>query len=219
MERPIAIFIALCAAAVIIYIIYLIRTAPKRRNAREQRRYGAESEYRVYNELCRLLDSDRVIKTLYFPVPTKEGIFDTEVDCVCVTSGGIVVIEVKGSKGLITNPEKGRWCQKHGEKVMYFDDPHEQNRTHVKALQRVLDEKGLHKPHVYNTVVFSDPSVQFTHSYDWLVRIDKLDAYIKALESGDILSRYEMKQIIRTLKYYRIPHNTTFKQKYRHRRF
>lgn len=213
------ILIALCAAAVFICIIYYIRTAPKRRNAREQRRYGAESEYRVYNELCRLLGSDRVIKTLYFPVPTREGTFDTEVDCVCVTRGGIAVIEVKGSKGLITNPEKGKWCQRHGDKVMYFDDPYEQNRTHVKALQRVLDEKGADKPHIYNTVVFSDSSVQFTHSYDWLVRIDRLDRYIEALEARAVLSHYEMKQIIRMLKYYRIPRNTTFKQKYRHRRF
>ncbi|MBE6574165.1 MAG: NERD domain-containing protein [Ruminococcaceae bacterium] len=217
MERSTVIFIAICAATIALYILYLIRTTPKRRSLREQRRYGAESEWRVYNELCRTLGSERVIKTLYFPVPTKEGTFDTEVDCICVTRQGIAVIEVKGSKGLIDNPEKGRWCQRHGDKVMYFDDPYEQNRTHVKALQRILDEKGFHKPHLYNTVVFSDSAVQFTHSYDWLLGIDELDGYIRGLESGNILSRYEIKQLVRVLKHYRIPRNTTFKQKYRNR--
>lgn len=182
------------------------------------RKYGKHREEYIYSLLCGYLGSCRVLKNLYFPVPTKEGTFDTEVDTVCITKGGILVIETKGSKGLIESPKDGKWCQRYKNKVMYFDNPYNQNRTHVKALQRVLNEHRLSRVHVYNLVVFADTSVQFTHEYPWLIRSDNLKSSIADIEKHNCLTTREINRIKRILKNYKKPHNKTFQEKFRKRR-
>lgn len=200
------------------YTVYLVITASKRKNTAEMRKYGRQREEYIYSLLCKYAGSGAVINNLWLPVPTKEGIYDTEVDAVCITYGGIAVIETKGNKGLMESPPIGKWCQRYKSKVMYFDNPHNQNRTHVNALKRILEDNRLSKVHVYNIVVFSDDSVQFTHEYNWLIRADNLKNKIDEINRQGYLTDREIKKIKKLLKYYRRPHNKTFKEKFRKRR-
>ncbi|MBR5514649.1 MAG: NERD domain-containing protein [Clostridia bacterium] len=159
--------------------------------------------------------SDRVMKNLYFPVPTRQGVFDTEVDIICITRGGIAVIEVKGSKGIIDTPKDGRWCQRYGKKERYFENPFYQNQTHAASVKRALENAGITNVPIYNYVVFTDIKVKFTHNYPWLVRSDRLLELTEKLDDRLILTRRDVKNIALIMRRHKRPKHPTFKTKMR----
>ena len=200
---------------VTLFILYYMMQLMGQTNAAKMLQYGRDREFFIYEMLRTAFGADKVMKNLYFPVPTREGVFDTEIDIICVTRGGIAVIEVKGSKGIIDTPKEGRWCQRYGKKERYFENPHHQNQTHVMAVKRTLERFGISNVPIHNYVVFTDIKVRFTHQHPWLIRSDKLLETIENLDDKLILTRRDMKNITQIMRRHKKPRHTTFKVKFR----
>ncbi len=203
-------------AAVTAIIIYSMVMIMGKSNAAKILQYGRDREYFIYEMLSTAFVGGTVMRNLYFPVPTKEGVFDAEVDIVCVTRGGIAVIEVKGSKGVIDSPPEGRWCQRYGQKVLYFQNPYIQNEGHVTAVRRALESRGITNVPIRNYVVYTDRNVRFTHNYPWLLRSDQLVSAIERMNNKLILTRKDHRIIMSVMRHHRRRRHMTFKMKYRH---
>lgn len=215
MDILLLLLIILGIIGVTLFILYYMMQLTGHTNAAQMLQYGREREYFIYEMLRSAFGSDRVMKNLYFAVPTKEGVFDTEVDIVCITRGGISVIEVKGSKGLIDTPKDGQWCQRYQKKERYFENPYYQNQTHVMAVKRSLENAGISNVPIYNFVVFTDIKVKFTREYPWLVRSDRLLEITEDLDDKLILTRRDMRNIAKVIARHKKPRHTTFKTKFR----
>lgn len=199
-----------CVTLVIFYSLVLTMG---KTNAEKILRYGKRREYFIYEMLSTAFAGGTVMKNLYFPVPTKEGVFDTEIDVVCVTRGGIAVIEVKGMKGRINNPPEGPWHQRHGSKALTFENPYKQNEGHVNAVRRALSLKGITNVPIRNYVVFTDPQVHFTNRYPWLLRSDELLGAIERFDDKLTLTRRDQRIISQIMRNHRRRRHPTFAQK------
>lgn len=217
MNQTISLILIITAIGVIsAFIIYSMSRHSAHADAAKILQYGREREYFIYEMLRSVFPHHTVMRNLFFPVPTKEGIFDTETDIVCVTRGGIAVIEVKGSKGDIECPPEGMWCQHYKQKLMHFESPYKQNQGHIKALRRVLDKHGISGVPIKNYVVFPDLNVRFSHSYPWLMRSDKIIDALEELDNRLVLSRRDQNNISSVLQKYKKRRHPAFFIKKRH---
>ena len=142
------IFIVL-AALIVIISSSITRKTPEER--------GAEGESTVSSFLktfAPIRDSGHILSNLY--IPSGQG--DTrEVDLLCVTTKGLIVIESKNYAGWIFGSEnQQRWTVTlyagHGETEKYkFFNPIWQNNAHINALKRYL---GYDIP-ILSFIVFS----------------------------------------------------------------
>ncbi len=174
---------------------YAIQTAI--RNSRERssgaEAYGRECERQVFGMLRSVLPSKNVFGNLFFPIAKDGKTLWTETDAVCVTRGGIIVIEVKGAKGVIDNPAEKDWTQKYGDKELTFHNPYEQNKGHVVAVKKVLARAGITGAPVYNIVVFTDNAARFTNRYPWLMHAEKAVDFAALLDDKPVLDRKTVK--------------------------
>lgn len=207
------IFILLGIAAVTLIIVYSLVKIMGKSNAAKILQYGRDREYFIYEMLTTAFAGGTVMKNLYFPVPTKEGVFDTEIDVVCVTRGGIAVIEVKGMKGKINNPPSGPWVQRHEKKVVRFENPYIQNEGHVNAIRRTLNLKGITNVPIRNYVVFTDTNTEFTHRYPWLLRSDNLVYALERFDDRLTLTRRDQRILSQIMRNHRRRRHPTFAQK------
>lgn len=207
------IFVILGIIAFTLIILYSLMQIMGRSNAQKILQYGRDREYFIYEMLANTFNKNTVFRNLYFPVVTKEGTFDTEVDVVCVTRGGIAVIEVKGSKGIIDSPPSDTWLQRYGKKVLKFENPYNQNEGHVKAIRNALNKKGITNVPIKNYVVFTDIHTQFSHTYPWLLRSDNITETLERLDDKLILTRRDQRIISQIMKNHKRRKHMTFKQK------
>ncbi len=209
------IFVILGIVALTLVIIYSLMQIMAKSNAKRILQYGRDREFFIFEMLSGAFVSGTVFRNLYFPVQTKEGTFDTEVDVVCVTRGGIAVIEVKGSKGAIDSPNAPFWTQRYGKKVLRFENPYTQNEGHVKAIYNALNKQGITNVPIKNYVVFTDTHVRFSHQYPWLLRSDNIVDTLERLDDKLILTRRDQRIISQIMKNHKRRRNPTFKQKHR----
>ena len=173
-------------------ITYAVSKAIKRSRCRSSsgaEEYGRDCEMLVYDLLRSVLPGNNVFCNLFFPVKKEDRVLWTETDSVCVTRGGVIVIEVKGAKGVIENPEQGDWTQRYGEKVLSFHNPYEQNKGHVIAVKKALGKAGITNVPVYNLVVFTDKNARFTNRYPWLMRADKALEFAAMLDDKAVIDK------------------------------
>ncbi|MBQ4562541.1 MAG: NERD domain-containing protein [Clostridia bacterium] len=212
------ILLILGIVALTFVIIYSLMQIMGKSNAAKILQYGRDREYFIYEMLTNAFNKDTVLHNLYFPVVTKEGTFDTEVDIVCVTRGGIAVIEVKGNKGMIHCPPSDTWRQRYGKKVLQFKNPYIQNEGHIKAIRKALEKKGLSNVPIKNYVVFTDIHTQFSHRYPWLIRSDNIVETLERLDDKLILTRRDQRIIAQIMRNHKRRKHMTFKQKDKNRR-
>lgn len=212
------VLIILGIVAVTLIIVSSLVNIMGKSNAEKILQYGRDREFFIYEMLTNAFAGSTVFRNLYFPVRTKEGVFDTEVDIVCVTRGGIAVIEVKGNKGTVDSPPTGSWCQRNGKKLLRFENPYVQNEGHVKAIAKALEKKGITNVPIKNYVVFTDIHTQFTHHYPWLLRSDNVVESMERLDDKLILTRRDQRIISQIMKNHKRRKHMTFKQKYTNKR-
>ena len=196
--------ILLVAAAAL--ITYLIGRSVKKNHGKNEAAqilwYGNDREYYIYEMLASAFPRKNVFRNLYCPVKLPDRVLYTEVDIVTVTHGGVVVIEVKGSKGNIDNPPEGDWCQRYKDKVMTFKSPYKQNEVHVRAIEALLKRAGILNVPVYNVVVFADKNVRFTNNYKWLFKPEGIVDHISGLDDRFTLSGKDIKNVVGVLSKY-----------------
>ena len=114
---------------------------------------GLYGEYLIVRLLDNLKDFSRVLVNVYLP-NGKGG--TTELDVVLIHKSGVYSLESKNYSGWIFGKETDyKWCQiMPGGKKIFFYNPIKQNRTHIKALQRVLPT--FHESIFKSTIVFSE---------------------------------------------------------------
>ena len=212
------IFVILGIIAMTLVILYSLMQIMGKSNAAKILQYGRNREYFIYEMLTNAFNKNTVFRNLYFPVVTKEGTFDTEVDVVCVTRGGVAVIEVKGSKGAIDSPPSDTWVQRYGKKVLRFENPYIQNEGHIKAIRNALGEKGITNVPIKNYLVFTDIHTRFSHRYPWLLRSNNVVETIEMLDDRLILTRRDQRIISQIMKNHRRRRHMTFKQKNKNKR-
>ncbi len=209
MKYFIFILIIAAVAAVTVLIGKSIKVSHGRSASSKMLWYGREREYYIYEMLSSYFPRKNIFRNLSFPVKKGEERLWTEVDIVCVTHGGVVVIEVKGAKGQIDNPESGEWTQRYGEKVLTFQNPHEQNHGHVIAVENALKRAGIMKLPIYNVVVFTEQNVKFRYRHKWLMRPEQIVDFVAELDDRFAMSGKDIKNVNAVLEKYRRPHKPT----------
>ena len=105
-------------------------------------------------------DNGKILKNLYIPCSEKET---REVDLLCITSKGLLVVESKNYSGFIFGNEKNKnwvttlyagkdWLGKKETEKHHFYNPIWQNNGHIKALKQYL-KKDIQ---MISIVVFSE---------------------------------------------------------------
>ena len=185
------------------FITYLIGRSVKKSHGKNEAAqilwYGNDREYYIYEMLASAFPRKNVIRNLYCPVKLPDRVLYTKVDIVTVTHGGVVVIEVKGSKGNIDNPSEGDWCQRYKDKVTTFKNPYKQNEVHVRAIETLLKRAGILNVPIYNIVVFADKNVRFTNDYKWLFKPEGIVEHVSALDDRFSLSGKDIKNVVGVL--------------------
>lgn len=115
---------------------------------------GLYGEYLTVNEIDKLKGYHKVLVNVYLPKVRGEG--TTEVDIVLLHESGIYSIESKNYSGWIFgNEENKNWTQTfpNGKKQAFYN-PIKQNRSHINALKKQLNEldEGAFK----SIIVFSE---------------------------------------------------------------
>lgn len=205
------VFILIIAAVAVATVLIgrSIKISHGRSSSSKMLWYGRDREYYIYEMLSSYFPRKNIFRNLCFPVKKGDEKLWTEVDIVCVTHGGVVVIEVKGAKGHIDNPERGEWTQRYGEKVLKFQNPHEQNHGHVIAVENALKREGIMKLPIYNVVVFTEQNVKFRNRYKWLMRPEQIVDFVAELDDKLAMSRKDIKNIDAVFEKYKKQHKPT----------
>lgn len=113
---------------------------------------GYYGEVKTYKELEKFLIQEQkyILRNLYVPYKDRT----TEIDFVVITNKKIFVIENKNFDGWIFGSENDLyWTQTFKTTKNRFYNPIKQNRTHIKALSRILD---IPQEHFSSVIVFGD---------------------------------------------------------------
>lgn len=114
---------------------------------------GNYGEYLTFNKLRKVDGYSRVLLNVYIP---KENGDNTELDLIFVHEKGIYVVESKNYSGWIYGDEKSlKWTQtfQNGKKFKFYN-PVNQNKTHIKHLEKNL--KDVYNHNYFSLIVFSE---------------------------------------------------------------
>jgi len=153
--------------------------------------------------MCTTYRKKYIFRNVYFP-DDRYGDRTVETDIIFVCKGGICVIEVKGIKGFIENPIKGDWNQFYNNNVFMFQNPFEQNVSHIKAVKNILIREELPNIPVHNIVVFTDKRVKFKFREDMLLKADKLLPFLHDLNKNRFVSRQEITNVVKIIRKYQV---------------
>ncbi|MGX9134713.1 nuclease-related domain-containing protein [Rummeliibacillus sp. JY-2-4R] len=115
---------------------------------------GLFGEYSIVNELEKFPGIHKTLVNVYIP---KENCSElTEIDILFIHEKGIYVIESKNYSGWIFGREKDyKWTQVFPNKKNFkFYNPIKQNHTHIKALQKIINDQP--KELFTSMIVFSN---------------------------------------------------------------
>jgi hypothetical protein len=194
---------ALGIIAVSLFIIAVYRRISARLTAESILKYGRASERFIYNLLLTVYPKQRLFRNITLPQnPDDPDGRRTEIDLIAVGRGGICVLEIKGHKGFIENPNKGDWCQVYGEKILPFRNPFEQNAVHLRAVERIFKAEHVYNVPLLNIVVFTDADVKFKNRHDNLYTADNLLPALHDVNRSRFMSGREIKAAVTALRKY-----------------
>jgi len=197
--RGVAIVVVLLA--VLIILIYLLKTIRSEINAKKILQHGRKSEDFIYNLLRTRYGSGKLIRNAYYKLNSGHT---TEIDMIIINKNGIQVLEIKGMKGFIENPFKGDWCQMYNNKVLMFQNPFDQNVTHIRAIKQIFQKESISNVPIRNIVVFTEPSVKFKFKEEMLLTSNKLLPFLDELNRNKFLKGNEIRRISKTLQKYQL---------------
>ena len=187
--------------AVVIVLTFLIKTIRSEINAKKILQYGRKSENFIYDLLHTHYGAGKIIRNAYYKL--NNG-YTTEIDMILVGKAGIMVFEIKAMKGFIDNPFKGDWCQMYNNKVLMFQNPFDQNVTHINAIKQILRKESIPNVKLHNIVVFTEPSVKFKHKEEMLLTSNNLLPFIADLNRNKFLKSGEIRNVAKILNKYKL---------------
>ena len=164
---------------------------------------GLNGEYLTVNEIDQLKGFHKVLVNVYLPKVRGGG--TTEIDIVLLHETGVYSIESKNYSGWIFgNEEYKNWTQTfpNGKKQVFYN-PIKQNRTHINALKKQLNDLdgGFFK----SIIVFSErcelKKIVLTSTDSKVIKRKKLRHVIHS-EGTQVLSGRQILTIYKKLKEY-----------------
>ncbi|MDE6341844.1 MAG: NERD domain-containing protein [Muribaculaceae bacterium] len=144
--------IAAAFLAGIVTVALPLLIAARWRRGRAARK-GRQGERKVSRELSRLRKRDFIIlNDVMLPAP---GGRTSQIDHIVVSTRGIFVIETKSHAGRISGHENGQYWQQHlSSQSRSFFNPILQNRSHIRALRRLLPK--VDGQFFFSAIIFTD---------------------------------------------------------------
>ena len=189
---------------------------------------GEYGEDRIYDILQKVDGYKATLPNCYLPKGNGET---SEVDLIFLHESGIYVFESKNYSGWIFGNENQRyWTQsfsdrRGGTKKYKFYNPLWQNDTHIRVLQKILNDENVN---IYSYIVFGDDcdlmDVRVSQSNYYVIQCrDLLRSVTENAEYyGRILSNEVIDEIYRILLPYaqaspeeKEAHNRTIQEKYK----
>ena len=158
------------------------------------RQKGKRGEMRVYKKLLELTDEYYIFNDVI--LDTGQG--TTQIDHIVASIYGIFIIEVKNYKGWILGSENGReWTQSiYGHKNKFMNPIH-QNYGHVKAIEALLNNKGITNVPIIPIVTFpGDATIKITCDKALVVKWGQLKETIIKHSTTAVLTKDEMSNIV-----------------------
>ena len=195
------IIVIVALIGVAIGLIFLIKTILSEINARKILQHGRKGENFIYDLLRTHYGASKIIRNAYYKM--NNG-YTTEIDMILVGKAGIMVFEIKAMKGFIDTPFKGDWCQMYNGKVLMFQNPFDQNVTHINAIKQILRKESIPNVKLHNIVVFTEPSVKFKHKEEMLLTSNRLLPFLADLNRNKFLKSGEIRNIAKILNKYKL---------------
>ena len=135
----------------ILLILFFVLKLLNHRNKFMPEREGEEGEKLLYNIINNnLSNDDRIIRNLYLEF--DDGKY-SQVDMLCITKQGIIVVESKNFDGWIYGNENSKyWMQIIYNARSQFFNPVRQNNIHISVLKKII-KKYIQ---CYSVIAFSD---------------------------------------------------------------
>ena len=118
-----------------------------------------------------------------------------QIDHIEIRKNGIFCIETKNYSGVIFGNENSeKWIQYLNNKKNYFLNPIKQNKSHVKCLERLLDNK-----YKINSIIVFVQNNADKIKIDNVINLNILSNYISKFDNSTNLTDEEIQNIMNTL--------------------
>ncbi len=173
---------------------------------------GNHGEFLTFQYLEKLDADNKILTNVY--IPRSDGT-TTEIDLLMLNKTGIYVFESKNYSGWIFGDEKSKnWTQTlEGGKKNKFYNPIWQNKTHITALKKVINDVNPNS--FYSYIVFSErcelKKVSVSGDNIAVVKRNKLYDLLKEdIESRSrVLSDEQLDRLFESLKKYTLADSNT----------
>lgn len=164
-----------------------------------------DSEF-VYQLLRTAFPSGRIFRRPALPYLAPDGTRQrVPTDLMLVDRGGIFVIRVITTPGMVDNSGRPSWTIRTPKGTSELPNPFEQNRHAVKAVENLLQKESLYNVPRYNLVVFAAKKVAFRQPNDRLLTADRMLDALKDLNRNKFLSQNEISATVSALRKYLTP--------------
>ena len=153
----------------------------------------------VYQLLKTAFPASRIIRHPALVMPNKQRIPS---DLIMVESGGVYVFRIKNVPGMIDNSNKTVWTTSNRNGVFDFQNPFEQNKLPINAIEYILKRENIYNVPKYNIVVFTPKRVSFKIRNEHLTTADRLIDTVKDINSNRFLNAAEINTVLNAIKKY-----------------
>lgn len=187
-----------CAALIVILILAMLIHYKRARVIANRLLNEAERDSSfVYSLLKTAFPSSHILFHTYLTSESGERV---PTDMILVDHGGIFVFKIKTFPGMIDNTSRQKWTVSNYKGVGTFDNPFEQNRACIDAVNSIVNNANVYDVPTHNVVVFAAKKVSFKIRSENLVTADKLLSTVKDMNRNRFLSSREISAVLNALK-------------------
>lgn len=187
-----------CAALIVILILAVLIHYNRSRAIANRLLNDAERDSSfVYSLLKTAFPSSRILFHTYLKNENGERV---PTDMILVDHGGIFVFKIKTFPGMIDNTSRQKWTVSNYKGVGTFDNPFEQNRLCIDAVNSIMKNAEVYDVPTHNIVVFAAKKVSFKIRSEHLITADKLLTTVKDMNRNRFLSSHEISAALKALK-------------------
>ena len=200
LTETLTVIIYVCAALIALTVIAMIVYKSKMKSI-AQKLLG--SSQRGGDLVVKLLKtafhSSRIITHAVLPLENGQKAM---ADVILVDRGGIFVIRVKTFPGSIDNSSRSSWTVTNHKGVGEFQNPFEQNKYAVRAIDELMKKEELYNVPKHNVVVFSQKRVSFKIRSEKLLTAERMIEALKDLNRNRFLNGKEISMTLAAIRKY-----------------
>ena len=140
---------------------------------------------------------DQLISDADLPLEDGTGLY---CENILVCRGGINVISAIDFVGSIDDPAEGNWTGYANGQAVLLDNPIEQNRARLRAIENILRREEIDNIPLRSTVVLPSKETKLKYRRDEIIRVGQLFEKMSDMNKNRFLSSHEMKKVISAIK-------------------